>query len=161
MHDVGVAKRRDHRLRRFALAAGVDGRPRLTDRLGLANRFGQLVPLPIEAEAIVLPEAIHYLQPLGGSRIPIVMLIELKPVLRRLVSPPGGNDVERKPPSGDVVDICRSFGEERGLVEVRSHRNHQLDAVRDSRQRRSRRPRVERWLVHALDVILSSARQPD
>jgi hypothetical protein len=81
------------------------------------------------------------------------MLVELKAILLRLVRPPGGDDVKRKPAAGDIVDVRGLLGEQSRVMEVRADRDHQLDARGDRRQRRRGRPGVERRLADPLDVV--------
>ena len=49
--------------------------------------------------------------------------------------------------------LAACLGEQGRLVEVGPHRDHQLDLLGDGRQRRRRRPGVERRLLDALDVV--------
>ena len=151
MHDIGVASRRDHRLGGLAFATGIDRRP--LDGLGRADRRVGRVELAREAEPILRPQAVDDAQPLRGAGVAIVMLVELQPILARLVGPPARHDVEGQAPPGDPVDIGRRLGEQRGMVEVRTYRDHQLQPLGHRGQRGGGRPGVERGLLDPLDVV--------
>ena len=151
MHDVGVALRGDQALRLLALAARVDHG--MMRGLGRADRVLRPVEVALEAEAILAPQAVDDGQPLGGARVAVVVLVELQAVLRRLVGPPGGDDVEREAAVRDPVDVRRRLGEERGLVEVGADGDHQFDRFGHRGERGGGRPGVERGALDALDVV--------
>ena len=153
VHDISVALLGDHRLGRFAFAAGVDRRTGRGDRLGLANRVLKLVALAMVRKARLGPQSVDHLQPFTGARIAVVVSVERQPVLSRLVRPPTRHYVERQPAMGDIVNVRSLLSEQGRLVEIGPYRYHQLDAVGHRRQGRRGRPGVERRLINALYVV--------
>ena len=151
VHDIGIAARGDHRLGLFAFAAGIDDR--LARRFGGADRAFGPVEITGEVEPFLGPQTVHDLQPFLGPGIAIVMLIELQAILLGLIGPPGRDDVEREPTARDSVDIRRRLREQRRVVEIGAHRDHQLDRVGHRGKRSGGRPGVERRLLDPLDVV--------
>ncbi len=73
------------------------------------------------------PHQIDDLEPLAGTRIAIVMLLELHTVFPGFIGPPGGNDVKRKPIAvADVIYVGSLLGEQRRIMESGTHCHHQL-----------------------------------
>ncbi len=90
------------------------------------------------------------------------MLIEVNPILRRLILPPARHHIQRQPPTRHHIDARRLLGQQRRIMKRRPHRHHQLQLLRHRSQRSRRRPRIQRRSVHTLNVVqiqLSNQRQ--
>ena len=136
MHHVRVAVRGDCFFGRLRLAARVDDGARLSLWLRLEHGVLDAVILPLETEVVFLPHTVNHFEPLCRARVSVVVLLEPDAVLARLVRPPGGDDVERQTTAAaDVVDVGRLLRQKRGVVEGRTHGDHQLKPLRDGGER--------------------------
>ncbi len=111
------------------------------------------VVLPLVREHRRSPQAVDDVEPLRGSRVAVVVLIERHAVHPRLGGPPGRDDVQRQAAVADVIDVRGLLGQERRRVKRRPDGDHDLELVGDRRQRRGRAPGVERRRLRAFDVV--------
>ena len=154
MHDVGVALAGDEVLGRLRLAAGVDHRPRLRQRLRLQYGVLNTVILALEAPVVALPQILDDIEPFRSAGVAVVVLLEADAVLLRLVLPPRRDDVERQPAAAaDVVDVGGLLGQQGRVVERRPHGDHVFQSLGDGGEGGGGGPGVERRRLLALDVV--------
>ena len=153
MHQVGVALFGDQFLGGRGFASRVERGTRLRNGLGLENVVFYAVILPQIGKVVLLPNTVEHVKPFAGASVAVVVLLKRHAVLAGFIGPPRGNNIKREPPIADVIDVCGLFRQQRRQMERRPHRYHQFNFFRDSSQRRSRGPSVQRIRFYALDVV--------
>ena len=102
---------------------------------------------------IAAPDPIHHIQPLRGAGIAVIMLLEMDAVFFRFIRPPGGDHVERKPATADVINVGGLLGQQRRRMKRGTHRHHQLQRARDRSQGGGGGPGIERRRLRPFDVV--------
>ena len=111
---------------------------------------------------ILLPGGVDDVEPLRGTRVAVVVLLEMNPELARLFCPPGRHDIQRDPAVTNVIDVGCLLRQQRRQMKCWPDRDHQLQFFRDRSERGGCGPGIERRRVHAFDVVeieLSDQRQ--
>src|SRR6202142_3325298 len=102
---------------------------------------------------IALPGGVNYVEPFGGARVAVVVLVELNAVFLRFLGPPGRDDIERNPAAADAINICGLLGKESGQMKRGADGDHELERICDSGERGGGGPGNERRCINALDVV--------
>ncbi len=92
---------------------------------------------------LLFPASVHYVEPLGGARVAVVVPVAGDAVFRRPVRPPTGDDVEREAAIRDAVEVGGLLGQQRGMVKRGAHGDHDLQPLGDGGEGQAFLGRVE------------------